>query len=88
MFWSQLYTFAHLWDYLIFWDIGEENLLIPFDNGLHNELAKNNEVHLFNTSVFFWNDFNRWNYKTNSPPPYSIYTAQWGSAPVVRGQIF
>ena len=49
--------------------------LIPFDNGLHNELAKNNEVHLFNTSVFFWNDLNRWNYKTNSPPPYSIYTA-------------
>ena len=48
--------------------------LIPYSETLHNELIKTNEVHLYNASVFKWTDLNRWNYETNSPPPYSIYT--------------
>ena len=48
--------------------------LIPYSEDLHEKMINTNEVHLYNATVFAWTNLNRWNYETNSPPSYTLYT--------------
>ena len=47
----------------------------PYSETLNERFeATNNTVFLYNTKPFTWTDLNRYNYTSNTPPHYNVYT--------------